>query len=293
MDNFKIINNKKISSLTTFKTGGKALFFCSPKNTNELKNAFDFSKKHQTAFYFFGGGSNLLISDSGINGLIISSKNLNHIAISSNNKIIVQSGVSIKRLNQFAIKNSLSGLEFSGGLPGTIGGAVYMNARAYNNEFSNIVESVKTVSTDGKITILNKNDLNFSYKKSIFMENPDLFIYEITLNLTKEKKKNIKTEYLKNLKDRISKGQFKYPSAGCIFKNNYEKCIVTGKLIDELGLKGLKYGGAQVYKKHGNFIINRKNATSDDIKKLIEIIEHTALEKKNITLEREIRLLGF
>ena len=135
--------------------------------------------------------------------------------------------------------------------------------------------------------------MNFSYKNSYFKENPDLFIYNITLELEKGGLKEIKYNYNKNINDRESKEQFNYPSAGCIFKNNYEKGIIAGKIIDELGLKGIRIGDAEVFQKHANFIINKDKAKAEDVKKLIEQIENKVYEKNKIKLQREVILLGF
>ena len=173
------------------------------------------------------------------------------------------------------------------------GGAVFMNARAYGREMSNIVSLVCAIKKNEELLHFTNSQINFSYKQSIFENEQNLFILSVTLELKKSTFKKIKSLYKQNKKDRIKKGQFKFPSAGCIFKNNYDMGIPSGKIIDEVGLKGKKIGGAQISENHGNFIINTNNAKAEDIKKLIELIEEKVYKEKGIKLQREIRLLGF
>jgi UDP-N-acetylmuramate dehydrogenase len=282
----------KLAKLSTFKIGGKAEYFCAPSNTEEVKEALCFSQKNNLPLTIIGGGANILISDKGIKGLVLSTKSLEKVFIKEN-IVVAESGISIEKLNTELIKNSLSGLEFSSGLPGSLGGAVYMNARAYSHEISESISSVCAITLSGEIVNYAKEELKFGYKKSLFMEKNDLLILYATFTLEKKDKKEIKRTYKKYLSDRKEKKQFDYPSAGCIFKNDYEKGVVSGKLIDELGLKGLRIGGAEIYKHHGNFIINKNRAKAEDVKNLIEKIEEEVYQQKGIKLEREVRLLGF
>jgi len=288
----KIYESYDIAKLTTFRVGGKAQYYCCPASIDDLKIAFDFTVKNNLKRIIIGGGSNLLVSDKGVKGIVISTKKLNKYCI-KDNLLISQAGADIDKLCKVSIKKSLSGLEFAGGLPGSIGGAVYMNARAYGSNIGDVVLSVDAIKDNGKIIKLENADMNFSYKDSIFMHDKDLFIYNIVLSLKKADKSKIKKIYNTNKKDRITKGQFKYPSAGCVFKNDYSINLIVGKLIDELGLKGKKIGNAMIYPKHGNFIINTGNAKAEDIKALIEMVEDKVLKEKGIKLQREIRLLGF
>ncbi len=288
----KIKTNRKLAPLTTFKTGGKAEYFCAPRSLDELKEALGFAKNGKLETNIIGGGSNLLVSSGGVRGLVIYTGMLDKISIDGC-RATALCGASMRDVNSRLSKASLSGMEFSGGLPGSIGGAVYMNARAYNSEMSNVVESVKALDPDANEIELSKAKINFSYKKSIFMERKELFIYSVCLKLCEGSKKEISTLYAGNLRDRKSKGQFDYPSAGCVFKNDYSTNTQAGRLIDELGLKGKQIGKAKVYERHANFIINTGNAKPEDIFELIRFIEKQAAEKKNIGLEREIVLLGF
>ena len=293
MGALKIDKFFNISKFSTFKIGGKVEYFCMPKNISELRQAISYARDNNLKTHLIGGGANILFFDGIISGLIISTKKINKCTI-EDDRITADSGINIDKLNDKAAKKSLTGLEFSSGLPGSLGGAVYMNARAYGREFADIVESVTILDqSNGKLIDLRKSDLGFSYKKSLFMEKPEYIIISVTLGLSKGIKKDIKTLYKKNKKDRIIKRQFDFPSAGCVFQNDYEKNIVTGRLIEELGLKGFRIGGAEISVHHGNFIINRYKAKAADVKELIEHIEKTAFEKRGIKLKREIRLLGF
>jgi UDP-N-acetylmuramate dehydrogenase len=288
----KINKSHKLAYLTTFKIGGLAKYFVEPKSKEQLKEAFLFAEKNNIKKYIIGGGANLLISDKGLDGLVISTRKLMKCRI-KNDLITAECGISIKNLNKKILKHSLTGLEFTGGLPGSLGGAVYMNARAYGSQLSDVVETVLVIKEDGTEINLSNNELKFSYKNSIFMHNHDLFIYSVNLKLKKDNKKQIKKNYKKNINDRKFKGQYLYPSAGCTFKNDYNLNIVVGKLIDSLGLKGMKIGDAMVYQNHANFIVNINKAKADDVKKLIELVEKKVYEEKGIKLHREVRLLGF
>jgi UDP-N-acetylmuramate dehydrogenase len=292
MKNIRIYKNYPIAKLTTFKIGGKAQFYCMPENIDDVRAAFIFAKNNNLNTFVLGGGANLLISDNGIKGLVISTRKLDFF-YRNENEVFVGAGMLIDKLNRKLIDLELSGMEFSGGLPGSIGGAVFMNARSYGMEFSNIVDSVTILDDELNEKKLCKNDIDYSYKNSLFMKKEGFFIIGTTLKLNKGNKSEIKALYKKNYNDRIQKGQFDFPSAGCIFKNDYSINIPSGKIIEEAGLKGKKIGGAEVSMKHGNFIINKKNAKAEDVLKLIEYVEQKVYEEKGIRLEREVRVVGF
>jgi len=288
----KIYRNYNLAKLSTFKIGGKAEYFFYPEDVEGIKEALSFSIKERLPLTVIGGGANILISDHGIKGFVLSMKKLKKCYIKKN-VVVAEAGLVIKELNKKLIKKSLAGLEFSSGLPGSIGGAVFMNARAYGKQMSDIVTSVCAIDKYGEIVNLSKDELKFGYKKSLFMERNDLIIIYVTLALQGKEKKYIKAEYKKNIIDRKNKKQFDYPSAGCVFKNDFDKGVISGKLIDELGLKGMRVGGAEIFVHHGNFIINKNHAKANDVKKLIEKIEKIVYAERGIKLEREIRFLGF
>lgn len=200
-------------------------------------------------------------------------------------------GVTIKDAVKFATKQGLSGLEFAGGLPGTIGGAAFMNARCYGGEFSQIIKEVSIVDGALQYKVLSGADLDYGYKHSIFMEHPEYCIVDVVVSLMPAPKKAIREQTKKNYIDREKKGQFAYPSAGCVFKNDYIAGIPAGKLIDGAGLKGFSSGGAQIYEKHANFIINRKNAKAIDIKRIINEVQKQVKEKNGIDLELELQVI--
>ena len=292
MNKIKIRKNYHLGKFTTFKIGGPAEYFCMPVNLDEIIQALNFARQKGIDRFIMGGGANLLIADSGYRGLIISVKKLDK-AVFRGCNIDAEAGISIDNINKKIMKKSLTGMEFSGGLPGSLGGAIYMNAKAYGGDFAGVVEYVDAVNENLECERLTGDQLEFSYKASVFMKRKELFIYKAGLALNKGNKKEIKNKYKNNADDRKNKGQFHYPSAGCIFKNNYDIGIPTGKIIEELGLKGTRIGNAEVYEKHGNFIINKGDAKASDVLQLIEKIEKSVYEKKGIKLDREVRLLGF
>jgi UDP-N-acetylmuramate dehydrogenase len=285
-----IKNNVALAAFTTFKIGGKAKFFSKPRNINELIELLKFAKSENIPHFILGGGSNTLFADGTIEKLVISTGSLNRIIIKQD-CLIAECGAAIEKLNKIALKQALSGLEFSAGLPGSLGGAVFMNARAYEGEMSQVVSEVEYLDEEFNIKSITNEQCNFSYKNSFFMQNPQHIILRVKLNLPKKNKYSIKQIYQKNLKDRRSKGQYRYPSAGCVFKNDYNLGIPCGKVIDSLGLKGLRIGDAQVYEEHANFIINKKKATARDVIKLIEIVEDELFYKKGIKFERELNII--
>jgi len=287
----KIMENVPLAPFTTFKVGGSSRFYCKPTNIEEVKQALLFVQNHNIPFFSMGGGSNLLVNDTGYKGLVLHLTEFNHINFTGE-EAHAESGVAAAALARKAAEAGLSGLEFAGGLPGSLGGAVYMNARAYGGSFQDVVTSVTVVTRDGIEKNIPAIDLNFSYKYSSLMDSGDLLI-SVHLQLTSGDRESIIATTEKNLHKRKDMGQFTFPNAGCVFKNDYELGIPSGKVIDELGLLGKQMGGAAVYEKHGNFIINRDNASAADVKALIDFIKQTALEKRNIRLEEEIRYLGF
>jgi len=280
-----------LAPFTTFKVGGPAAWYCSPTNEEELQEAFLFASSHKLPLFCLGGGSNVLAHDSGFPGLVIHLAALEWIQVESNH-LHCGAGAAMSAVTRAATDNGLSGLEFAGGLPGSIGGAAFMNARAYGSSMEGILESVKIMDRSGNTRTLFGQEMEYSYKQSRLMESEET-AFEITLKLTRGDKERIKSETMMNREKRITMGQFRFPNAGCVFKNNYYMGVPSGKLIDECGLLGLREGGAAVFESHGNFIVNLGNATAADIRKLIEKIRSTVLKKKGVLLEEEIRYLGF
>ena len=273
---------------TSFKVGGPADILITPRNFQQVIDVIKFCKKNNVPFYIMGNGSNLLVKDGGISGIIIKLIKLNHIIVEGN-KIISESGASLKEISAAALNSSLTGIEFACGIPGSVGGAVTMNAGAYNGEISHIIESAKVVDNFGEVRVLDRDELKLGYRmSSILMYG--YTVLEVTFNL-----KNGEYEKIKNRIDdlnrrRSQKQPLEYASAGSTFKR--PEGHFAAKLIEDSGLKGENVGDAQVSEKHSGFIINRGNATASDILNLIKIVQHRVKEKFNVDLYTEVRIIG-
>ncbi|MCC9296367.1 UDP-N-acetylmuramate dehydrogenase [Clostridium sp. MT-14] len=273
---------------TSFKVGGPADILITPRNFQQVIDVIKFCKKNNVPFYIMGNGSNLLVKDGGIRGIIIKLIKLNHIIVEGN-KIISESGASLKEISAAALNSSLTGIEFACGIPGSVGGAVTMNAGAYNGEISHIIESAKVIDNFGEVRVLDRDELKLGYRmSSILMYG--YTVLEVTFNL-----KNGEYEKIKNRIDdlnrrRSQKQPLEYASAGSTFKR--PEGHFAAKLIEDSGLKGENVGDAQVSEKHSGFIINRGNATASDILNLIKIVQHRVKEKFNVDLYTEVRIIG-
>jgi len=269
--------NISLSTFSTFGIGGKAKWFYEVKEEKELVQLIKFCRENNIPYFILGGGSNILFSDDGFEGLVIKINTSGYEV--KGERIIVKSGVPLPKIADLAYENSLSGLEFALGIPGTIGGAVAINASTRSWEISKVVEKVKVLTEEGEIKELNVIDDIFKNKKVI--------ILEIILKLKKEEKEKIKEGMEKALF--LRKDQPVGKSVGCIFKN--PPLLSTGKLIEECGLKGKRIGDAQVSYKHANFIINLGSAKASDVLELITYIKEKVKVKFNIDLELEIILV--
>lgn len=280
--------NEPLKKKTTFKIGGNARFFCEPGSTAELKSLIISAKRDNIPFFVIGGGSNILINDKGVDGLVLKlSSNFFKGIFFKGSCCEAGSGIMLSRLIRVAAENGLSGLEFLAGIPGTLGGALCMNAGAGFNCIGDLVQKVKVMDYDGKIKVLPKKDIRFGYRCSGLEK---YIILGGTLKLFPKDKdeirKNIKKfiEHRRNTQDTVSF------SAGCIFKNPPGES--AGKLIDMCGLKGKSQGQARISLKHANFILNTKQARSGDVIKLISLIEKKVKQKFNVVLEQEIKIWG-
>ena len=283
-----------LSDYTTFKIGGPADYFVKPGSPDEFVQSIEWALKKGLPFFILGKGSNILVSDEGYRGLVIYTERLNGIR-AVNNGVEAECGALIDDVVDFSAERGLTGIEFLAGMPGTVGGAVYMNARAYGGEISGVFKRADVVALeDGKTTIkiFNKEDMNFSYKYSVLQKRRHYLLkalFELQISNPGDVKKRV--EEIRRL--RREKGEYIFPSAGCIFKNDYSLGVSAGKIIDSCGLKKTRIGEAEVYEKHANFIINRGGASSRDVYELIKLVEKKVKEKTGIKLEREIILLGF
>lgn len=293
-----IIFNESMKNHTSFKTGGKAKVFASPKTKNTLIALINFAKSKGIRYFILGGGSNVLFCDEDFEGLVINTENLNSISvmkeiIEENNqeKVLVkcECGKSTNSFVNFCCKEGLSGAEEFAGLPGTTGGAVFMNARCFNKEISDIFYSAEYLTCDGNIEEISFKSEDWDYKKSPFT-NSNSVILSVTFKLNKNalSKEELSAKCRYFIEERKSKGHFNFPCAGSVFKNNRAFGKPSGVIIDNCGLKGLSIGGAKVADFHGNIIINTGNATSSEIIQLVKSVQKEVKNKTGFLLEPEI-----
>lgn len=280
-----------MSKHTTFKTGGKADFYITAKTEEQIKEVQKCAEKNQIPLHIIGNGSNLLVKDSGVKGVVLKvGIDTLKIEEKSNDdiEVIVGAGTKVMGLAIKLKQQGITGFEELAGIPGTIGGANRMNAGAYGKEMKDIIIETKCIEKSGNIIILSKDEQQLGYRKSIFQNN-QFIILEVKLSLKKGKKEAIeeKMEYYE--KQRREKQPIEYPSAGSTFKRG--DSYITAKLIDECGLKGYSIGGAQISEKHAGFIINKGNATSEDILELIKYTKKKVFEKFNIEIAEEIEII--
>lgn len=273
---------------TSFRVGGPVDVLITPKNFKEVVDVVNVCKKENIPYYIMGKGSNLLVKDGGIRGVMIKLTKLDKIQVRSN-KIITESGAALKDISDVALQNCLTGFEFACGIPGSVGGAVTMNAGAYNGEISNVVESAKVICNTGEIIVLNREEMELGYRISSILKN-GYTILEVTFDLKKGNKENILNRIEDLNKRRNEKQPLEYASAGSTFKR--PKGYFAAKLIEDSGLKGESVGDAQVSQKHSGFIINKGNATAKDILTLISIVQDRVRQNFNIDLYTEVRIIG-
>ncbi len=272
---------------TSFKIGGVADIFIKVKSVQELQYIIEVAKKENILVTIIGNGSNLLVKDIGIRGIVIM-LNMDKIEI-EDTIVTVEAGVKLGFLAQKLLKEELTGFEFAAGIPGSIGGAVRMNAGAYGGEMKDIIVETKCLTPSGEIVTLSNEEQKFSYRHSIFMENRYI-VLETKIKLQKGNKDEIKAKMDDYAQQRKEKQPISLPSAGSTFKRGTD--FVTAKVIDECGLKGFSIGDAQVSTKHAGFVINNGNATAEDVLRLIEHVQKVVLEKTGKKIELEIEVLG-
>ncbi len=281
IDFFKDLSLKEFSC---YKVGGNAEFAVFPNTLDKFKSVFWFCRKNRIPFYVLGGGANVIISDSGVKGVVCLTQKLNALKF-KNGKIYAECGVSLESLALFAAKKGVGGFEFAYDIPGTVGGALIMNAGNNYGEFSEITCSVKALDNSGREWNFKNKMCEFGYRTSVF-KRKKLIILSAEFDATKrEDRKNIYSLCEKIRKERAEKFPLEYPNAGSVFKR--PKGYFAGKLIEDAGCGGLKVGDAMVSLKHKGFIVNLGNATADDIKRLISLVQQTVFRKFGVKLERE------
>ncbi len=280
--------NEPMSAHTTFKTGGPAEIMLLPSCIEEIKNIIDVCNKNAVKYCVIGNGSNLLVSDKGIKGVVIKlGKSFSHVSVSGNT-ITLQAGALLSTAAGTALREGLKGMEFAAGIPGTIGGAVCMNAGAYGGEMRDIIKAVK-VLYKGEIITLSNEECGFVYRSSRIMRE-GMLVLEAIIELQKGSSEEIKAVMEDYTQRRRSKQPLDKPSAGSTFKR--PQGHFAGRLIEDAGLKGFSVGGAQVSEKHGGFVINKGNASSSDILSLIKAVQDKVYADTGVRLEPEVRILG-
>lgn len=285
----EVKENVSMKDYTTFKTGGNCQLLISPNSVGALTEIVKECNKSDITYTVLGNGSNVLVSDDGLDGIVIHiAENLSKIKLLNDTTIYCQAGAKLGSLCNFALDNSLAGLEFAFGIPGSVGGAVFMNAGAYGGEMKDVVTKVCHIDTDGNEGYLIGDNLSFGYRKSAYEEN-GYIITGVEISLEKGKQTEIKEKMTELLGRRKDKQPLEYPSAGSTFKR--PEVGFAGAFIEECGLKGKQIGGAMVSEKHAGFIINYDNATSSDILKLMDYVKETVKKEKGVLLTPEVRFL--
>ena len=281
----KVEANVLMTKHTTYRVGGRALGMVSPRNIACLVKLVRFLKQENIPYKVIGNGSNLLFSDNTYQGILIRLNELNSIEFFGRYKIRAGAGFSLMKLCVLAARKGYAGLEFASGIPGSVGGSVFMNAGAYKSDMGYVVERVKVLTPDLKIIYLENKELAFHYRTSFLQKHPDYICLEVVFQLKKGRRDMIETVMRERRLRRKESQPLEYPSAGSVFRN--PEGDFAGKLIEDAGLKGKRIGGAMISDKHANFIVNYKNASASDIKKLIEMAHDKVLSKYGIDLKIE------
>ncbi len=282
--------NEPLKKHTSFKIGGNAALFIVPGDDSALSAVLKKCYEESVRTVVIGNGSNLLVADEGIDAVVILMTRENgEIRLINDTDIYCDAGVSLTKVCRFALENGLSGLEFAFGIPGSVGGAVYMNAGAYNGEIKDVITKCEFLKEDGTHGFMDKEDMQLGYRTSIFNKN-GCVITGAYFSLVKDSKDAIKNRMNDFLSRRKNKQPLEYPSAGSTFKR--PKDNFAGALIEQSGLKGACIGGAQVSEKHAGFVINKGNATAKDVIELVELIKKKVKEDSGIDLEPEIRIFS-
>lgn len=285
----RVAAEEPMKNHTTFRIGGPAEYFLTPGNAEELRELQKICEEENVPYYIIGNGSNLLVSDEGLRGAVIQIyHNMNQVVVEGD-VIRVQAGILLSTLAKVALEHGLSGLAFAAGIPGTVGGAVVMNAGAYGGEMKDVIAEVTVMTRTGEILHIPKDQLELSYRNSVVKKN-NYIVMEVVLQLQSGDRAEIQAEMERLKEQRVSKQPLQYPSAGSTFKR--PKGHFAGKLIMDAGLRGYCVGGAQVAKKHCGFVINRDGASAKDVMRLMEDVKAKVKEQFGVELEPEVQFLG-
>ena len=287
--------SKELAPLTSFKTGGRAKYFLSVESVDEAVRSIKAARKLEIPYFVMASGSNLLVSDDGFEGLVVK-MDIKGLKVLGDSEVESGAGEDLMALVNFATKSSLTGLEFAAGIWGTVGGAVYGNAGAFGGEIGSLITSVTVVGDDGSLRTLSRSDCGFSYRHSALKEGNDVIV-AARVKLALGESKAIQSKVDEILAAREGKHPHDGRSAGCFFKNipdpkEEHGKLPAGKLLEEVGAKELSVGGARVFEKHANIIVNTGNASSKDIRQLADIMKQRVLDRFGIELQEEVRQLG-
>lgn len=286
-----VLTDEPLKNHTSFKIGGPADLFIYVNSKESLKLLLNLINKNNVPFFVLGNGSNLLVADDGYRGVVLNlTKNFKTLILENRNTVRCDAGVPLAKLCVFAMQNNLSGLEFAWGIPGSCGGALFMNAGAYGDDISNVIKTGTHITLSGEEKTLGKNEMELAYRKSFYSDKP-FIITSLTFELIPSSSENIRSKMYENIHKRKTKQPLEYPNAGSIFKrpgNGY----YAGTLIEQSGLKGTSVGGAMVSPKHAGFIINKGNAAAKDVVDLVKLIKEKVYNDSGIRLECEIKTLG-
>ena len=275
---------------TSFCVGGPAELLIKPKDEESLIEILKEIKENNYNFYILGNCTNIIVRDKGFDGIIIKLKNkLNDIKKVRDTEIYAGAGVSLKKVSEFAMENSLTGLEFAHGIPGSLGGGVVMNAGAYDGEMKDVIKSVRLLDENFHVIEVPCKDMNFSYRRSL-VQDRDLVVLGATFSLSQGNKDDIKEKYEEFDRRRAEKQPLDMPSAGSTFKR--PSGYFAGKLIDDSGLRGFTHNGAGISEKHCGFVVNKDKATARDVLETIEIVQKVVHDKFGVNLEREVKIIG-
>ncbi|MGM9954989.1 MAG: UDP-N-acetylmuramate dehydrogenase [Peribacillus sp.] len=280
--------NEPLHQYTFTKTGGKADFFVMPTNYQEVQAIYVYALNNHLPLTIVGNGSNMIIKDGGIRGIVMTLIDIASMELEGN-KLTVQSGAAIIQASRYALQNSLTGLEFACGIPGSVGGALYMNAGAYGGEVSDVLQEALVITRSGELQTLKKDELELGYRSSRFSKEK-LLVLEATFLLRKGEYEDIKSKMDDFTFQRESKQPLEFPSCGSVFKR--PPGYFAGKLIQDSGLQGKQIGGAQVSTKHAGFIVNVGSATATDYLELIQYVQDTVKRKFDVELETEVKIIG-
>lgn len=288
LNDITLLFDEPLMNFTFTKTGGPVDVLAFPKSKDEVVRLVNYCRTNEIPWLVLGNASNLIVRDGGIRGMVIMLEKMDQISVLGD-QIIVEAGAKLIDTTYVALDHDLAGFEFACGIPGSIGGAVYMNAGAYGGEIKDVFVSVDILLADGTIQTLSNADMDFSYRHSVIQE-MHCVVLEARFSLVKGNHNEIKAKMDELTELRVSKQPLEYPSCGSVFKR--PEGHFTGKLIQDAGLQGLKWGGAQISEKHAGFIVNIDHATATDYVELIAHIQEVIQEKFDVALETEVRIIG-